>query len=142
VFLGRAGRSRRPTFRHSEGQSEIEDNVGRAVVRVPGHPPAPEPGDELPWEIVCSIAGQKTSKKVSRGESPALDRFFDDRSVLSLRHAAKFVERIVMPGDMVHVGGFASAEVVPDDERDGYRAVPMRLVLTANADYRLVIVKP
>lgn len=114
-------RSRTSTFQHPQQpvRFEIDDGAGRALVRVPPPPPVPLPGDQLLWEIVCSIGGAGT-----RTTTPH-----------------QLVERIIVPGDIVSVGGHAHAELVREGERQGYRSMASRLVITTNADYRLVIVK-
>jgi hypothetical protein len=125
-----------------EVRFEIDDGTGRVLVRVPpSPPPRPEPGDETAWEVVAAIGGERTSRRVSAGESPELRRFCD--VVDPRREAASIaaVEGVIVPDDVVTVGGYASIEFDAEGQAGSFRSIPTRPTLTSAAGFRLAIQK-
>jgi hypothetical protein len=119
----------------------LDDGTGRALIRVPPPPPPPEPGDETPWEVVCAIGGQGSSRLLLRGESEPLDRIYDQADGHGGFLPVRVSEGIIAAGDVVSIGGFASTEIAADSRAASYRALPTRVALTSAAGYRLALVK-
>ena len=125
-----------------EVRFEVDDGTGRVLVRVPpSPPPPPEPGDETAWEVVAAIGGKRTSRRVHGTESPELRHFYDavDPKRKALSIAA--VERLILPDDVVTVGGYASIEFDAEGQAGSHRAIPTRPTLTSAAGFRLAILK-
>jgi hypothetical protein len=125
-----------------EVRFEVDDGTGRVLVRVPpSPPPPPEPGDETAWEVVAAIGGQRTLRRVHGTESPELRHFYDtiDPKRTALSIAA--VEAVILPDDVVTVGGYASIEFDAEGQSGSHRAIPTRPTLTSAAGFRLAILK-
>jgi hypothetical protein len=125
-----------------EVKFEVDDGTGRVLVRVPpSPPPPPEPGDETAWEVVAAIGSARASRRVHRTESPELRPFCD--SVDPKRNALSIatVEGLILPDDVVTVGGYASIEFDAEGQAGSHRALPTRPTLTSAAGFRLAILK-
>ena len=125
-----------------EVRFEIDDGTGRVLVRVPpSPPPRPEPGDETAWEVVAAIGGKRASRRVQRRESPELRRFCDTVDPRREAQSIAAVEGLILPDDVVTVGGYASIEFDAEGQAGSHRAIPTRPTLTSAAGFRLAILK-
>jgi hypothetical protein len=93
----------------------VDDGSGQALIVVPPPPPQPLPGDDLDYEILCSLASTEGGRRANNG--------------------------VVRAGDQVSIGGYASIIVDPTGNAPSYRGPPTRFMLTATRYYPLLIVK-
>jgi hypothetical protein len=125
----------------------VDDGTGRVLVRVPpSPPPPPEPGDETAWEVVAAIGGARTSRRLDGTDAPELRHFYDtvDPRRRSFRRTAlpiAAVEGLILPDDVVTVGGYASIEFDAEGQAASHRMIPTRPTLTSAAGFRLAILK-
>lgn len=122
---------------------EIDDGTGRVLVSVPPPAPAPLPGDERAYEVLCSIRSTVVLRRGFGGYPSALRRFLlkQDIEDESEGYFGKGQEGILAEGDVVAVGGYVTHEVRKAGTSLGYRAPPMGFVIGAMSNHPLILVK-